>query len=389
MATRLVLHIGTQKSGTTYLQRVMQNLAPALRDQGVHYPTRIGGPREVYNHEAAAYGLLGREAFPWVPEERASAQAAVWAKLVEQVGTWAGPAVVSGEALSVITQKAARQLIDALAVPETHVVITARDLGRVLPSSWQQHIRNGRSTSFSAYLRQLASSRGEGSPAERSAAWETDPDQTFWRAFAIGSLVNRWAPLAKSVTVVPVPRRGDNPHELWQRFAASLDLGDILPNIPPEIDTVSANVGITEPETLVLAGLNRQARDIDIAQSTLRSIRGRIVRDGFVSREERGNPVRLPADWVHTIRGWADDDVTELLATTAALIGPADDLRVPEQLPVAGAAEVDQVAAAAGAAIFALNQPEPEPPAQVATASSRRRKGRRRLGKGRRENPAG
>ena len=54
MAARLLLHIGTQKSGTTYLQRVLQSLAPQLREAGVLYPTRIGGKTEVYNHEAAA-----------------------------------------------------------------------------------------------------------------------------------------------------------------------------------------------------------------------------------------------------------------------------------------------------------------------------------------------
>lgn len=377
MAARLLLHIGTQKSGTTYLQRVLQSLAPQLRETGVLYPTRIGGKTEVYNHEAAAYGLLGRDSFPWVPEHRAAAQEAVWARLVEQVNGWSGTAIISGEALSVISASAASTLVGALNVPETHVIITARDLGRVLPSSWQQHIRNGRGTAFGAYLRQLAQRRGTGNAAQRAENWEGDPDQTFWRAYAIGSLVSRWAPLARSVTVVTVPRKSDNPHELWQRFVQALDLTESLPQIPPAIDKLSANIGITEPEALVLAGLNRQAALTDTDEPVLRSMRAHIVRAGFAPRSERGNPVRLPADWIDTVRTWAGEDVAELQETTARIVGPVDDLLVGDETNYTSGPDAQQVAAAAGAALLAMDQHTDDPTTSPDEASPNRR-GRRR-----------
>lgn len=38
MARRIILHIGSPKCGSTYLQRVMLQNAPALRTRGIHYP---------------------------------------------------------------------------------------------------------------------------------------------------------------------------------------------------------------------------------------------------------------------------------------------------------------------------------------------------------------
>lgn len=352
MADRLLLHIGTQKSGTTYLQRVLARLSGELKREGVLYPTRLQGRREIYNHEAAAYGLLGTASFPWVAAARAEGQAGAWERLRRKVQEWDGTAIVSGEALSVIDPTAARQLVESLAVPHTHVIITARDLGRVLPSSWQQHIRNGRSTSFARYLQQQADRRGEGSARDLARRWDDDPEQTFWRAYAIGGLVERWAPLARTVSVVTVPRRGAPPDELWHRFRRALDLGPVLPETPPTIDDLEANVGLTEPEVLVLAALNRQVDSTKADSPAMRALRARIVRDAFAPRAERGSPVRIPDSWVPRVTNWAADDLGVLRSTSAILVGPEADLVVePPAGPGGEGPSVDDVARAAGAAL--------------------------------------
>ncbi len=366
MAERLILHIGTQKSGTTYLQRILENLSPQLRKKGVLYPIRLVGKKSVLNHEAAAYGLLGTAAFPWVPPHRAQAQADAWASLVEKVRRWDGTAIVSGEALSVIGADSAARLVESLGVERTQIVITARDLGRVLPSSWQQHIRNGRSTTFTSYLKQLQRLRGEGGPAERRAEWERDPEQTFWRAYAIGALASRWAPLAESVHVVGVPRRGGDPDELWHRFIRAVGIDDVAPRTPPAVDTVAANVGITEPETLVLASLNRALDATDLVESRRRAIRGRIVREAFVPRAERGRRVTLPPEWGPIVSTWASDDLEELLTGGAHLEGDPADLLVEPDAIGSGQHSAEEIADAAGVALALLGaaipeeQPEPD-----------------------------
>lgn len=354
MADRLLLHIGTQKSGTTYLQRVLARLSGDLKREGVLYPTRLQGRREIYNHEAAAYGLLGTASFPWVPEAKAQGQASAWERLRRKVAEWDGTAIVSGEAFSVIDSAAAQRLVESLGVANTHVIITARDLGRVLPSSWQQHIRNGRSTSFGSYLNQQAERRGQGPARDLVTRWDADPDQTFWRAYAIGGLAERWMPLARTVSVVTVPRRGAAPDELWHRFRRSLDLGPVLPETPPTIDDVAANVGLTEPEVLVLAALNRQVDPTKADGRDMRALRARLVRDAFAARPDRGSPVRIPASWLARVRAWADDDLAMLRSTPALLVGPESDLVVEESASAADGPRPEDVAQAAGAAIAVL-----------------------------------
>jgi hypothetical protein len=249
VATRLLLHIGTQKSGTTYLQRVLERLAVKIRDQGVLYPIRLAGKKEIYNHESASYGLLGRDHYPWVPQVRADAERPAWDVLVKKVREWPGTAIVSGEAISVVRRIGAEQLVSSLNVADTQIIITARDLGRVIPSSWQQHIRNGRSSKMSAYIQTLANKRRGDLDADE-ALWESDPDLTFWRAYAIGSLVKRWQSVVgpDRVTVVTVPGREAGPDALWLRFREGLRLSEALPTNPPKVDMLTANVGLTEAE---------------------------------------------------------------------------------------------------------------------------------------------
>lgn len=354
MANRLLLHIGTQKSGTTYLQRVLAQLSGQLKGDGVLYPTRLQGRREIYNHEAAAYGLLGTLAFPWVPPAKAQAQTSAWDRLRRKVSEWDGTVIVSGEALSVINAADAQRLVESLAVPNTQIVITARDLGRVLPSSWQQHIRNGRSTSFTSYLNQQAARRGEGTPQQLTERWDSDPEQTFWRAYAIGGLVERWAPLASNVSVVTVPHRGAAPDELWHRFRRALDLGPVLPESPPALDDISANVGLTEPEVLVLAALNREVDSSKADGRDMRALRSQLVREAFAPRTDRGSPIHIPESWLTRVTGWAADDLAMLRSTSALLVGPESDLEVAQTPRTPRPSLAEDVARAAGAALAVL-----------------------------------
>ena len=355
MADRLLLHIGTQKSGTTYLQRVLARLSGELKRDGVLYPTRLQGRREVYNHEAAAYGLLGTASFPWVAQAQAEEQAGAWERLRRMVQDWDGTAIVSGEAFCVIDPAAAQRLVESLGIPNTHVIITARDLGRVLPSSWQQHVRNGRSKGFESFLQHQADRRGEGSARDLKRRWDEDPEQTFWRAYALGGLVERWSPLARTVSVVTVPRGGAAPDELWHRFRRALDLGPVLPETPPAIDDLEANIGLTEPEVLVLAALNRQVDSTKAERPDTRALRARIVRDAFAPRADRGNRVRIPDAWVPRVSAWADDDVAVLRSTPAILVGQESDLVVEPPSGSGGdGPRPDEVARAAGAAIAYL-----------------------------------
>lgn len=58
MARDLILHIGTTKTGSTSIQRVLAGARPALRAQGVYYPTTPGDSQ----HDLLAYALMENHA---------------------------------------------------------------------------------------------------------------------------------------------------------------------------------------------------------------------------------------------------------------------------------------------------------------------------------------
>ena len=356
MATRLLLHIGTQKSGTTYLQRALERLAVKLRDQDVLYPIRLVGKKEIYNHEPASYGLLGRDHYPWVPQVRVDAERPAWDALVKKVREWPETAIVSGEAISVVRRSGAEQLVSSLNVSDTQIIITARDLGRVIPSSWQQHIRNGRSSKMSAYIQTLANKRRGDLDADE-ALWESDPDLTFWRAYAIGSLVKRWQSVVGSdrVTVVTVPGREAGPDALWMRFCEGLRLREVLPANPPKVDTLTANVGLTEAEVLLLAAFNKAVEGHGYDPKDVRAVRMRMINEALTTRANRGKSVALPLDRFELVRTWAQQDVTTLETSGARVVGD-----VAELLPSPGAVEtagpdLDDLERAAGQALALLS----------------------------------
>jgi hypothetical protein len=89
-------------------------------------------------------------------------------RLRTDVEQWPDTALLSAEALAVMEADGIDLLLGALPVARVDIVLTARDLGRVLPSSWQQNLRNGRSGSFDAYLAAIKEARGTTDPSQRS-----------------------------------------------------------------------------------------------------------------------------------------------------------------------------------------------------------------------------
>ncbi|WP_433476049.1 hypothetical protein ACQPZP_02810 [Spirillospora sp. CA-142024] len=346
MASKIVLHIGLQKSGTTFLQQVLQAGSETLAEAGVRYPVPLDwnrGRRTVANHEWPSYGLLGTE-YPWVSKQRASEEQGPWRALLDEVKSWPGTVLLSAEALSVVRKPAVHRLLDALGVDDVEVVITARSLDRSLPSLWQQHIRNGRTVSFETYLAGLA--------AQRDKGWddiETDPAAHIWRAFTLSRLVRRWSEAgAARVCVVTTP--GRPPHLLWQRFAEATG----LPDLPIGLDG-RTHTGLTAPETLVLSSMNAAIQETSWSRQDADRVR-RVVIDRLQTREHRGGKVVIPPDWRARLAEWSEDDLAALQRTSARIAGDLDDLRYTssQEGTTPTAEEIAQTGAIAAVALAEL-----------------------------------
>lgn len=203
MAERVVLHIGTMKSGTSYLQSVLARNLDALRASGYRF---LGG----------AFRAQSRA----VREVLSEGSDTRWRALAERAHRPTGRVpLVSMEFLSFAREEALDTLLRPLQGLDVDVVLTVRDQFRALPAQWQTYARNTGTASWAAYLREIGAYhpvRGARSRAFR----------TFHRAQDVPTILDRWSghPAVRSVTVVTVPPPGAPRQVLWDRFAVAVGI---------------------------------------------------------------------------------------------------------------------------------------------------------------------
>ncbi|MFI0353874.1 hypothetical protein [Actinomadura sp. 9N407] len=344
MATKVILHIGQQKSGTTYLQEILGSCTDGLAAKaGILFPPSLREilPDAIENHERAAYGLLGTE-FPWVSAERAEAEQRKWARLSERVRDWPGTVLLSAEALSVIRAPAVQRLAEELRPAELDVVITTRALGRTLPSLWQQHVRNGRSLGARQFFESLAEQRDRG-----GRAIEEERHLHLWRSFALGGLVRRWTGVAGRITVIINP--GTPPDLLWHRFADTIGAQTDLP--PENLLVRRTHAGLSLPETELMMHLNRAIEAAGWDDFEARALRERILTE---SAQPRGPRIGVPEAASELVQRWSEEDLDDLHRTGATVLGDVDDLRFRPERDVHPSVSAQQLGEAAATAIMAV-----------------------------------
>lgn len=361
MAARLILHVGPQKSGTTYLQEVLAGSIDELAEAGVVYPLSPDGRRRrrIENHEWATYGLLGTE-YPWVSESRAATESDAWQALERRVAREPGTVLLSAEALAVLRTPAIRLLLDRLGTDQVDVVITARALSRTLPSLWQQHVRNGRRLGFERYLEMLDDQRRL--PA---AQVEQERDLHLWRAFALGRLVRRWAAEVGMTRIRVVTSPGSPPELLWRRFTRAIGL-DSLADRPAALVARRVHAGLTAPEALVLASLNAALDRAGWPPVQARRLREVVLNEGFARRDDRGPRIAIPSRWAECVARWSAEDVAELCDSGVTIVGDTEDLRAEARPGGTRPPTVEEIGAAGAAALLAVaDDLRPTTPAQA------------------------
>jgi hypothetical protein len=177
MAVRVILHVGLMKTATTYLQRTFNDNVDALAAADIRWP----GSRLCFDAVADRFGR--------------PVGAGTWSQLVDEIAMHTGTVLISNELLSIRRQGRARAIVAELGA-SAEVVITARDLMRVVPSQWLTGAENGRSTPWPEFIEALTNNDA----AHPAVAW-------FWRRQHLPDIVGIWREAAgsDSVTVVTVP----------------------------------------------------------------------------------------------------------------------------------------------------------------------------------------
>ncbi len=361
MARRVVVHIGTPKSGTTYLQSLWWHNREALAGQRLLLP---GGSADVQFHASAVV-----RANAGVLETMTEHQLGAWDRVVDEVDRWQGDALLTQEQLVETSRDGAAAAIDRLrgVADEVHLVVTARDLVRQVPSAWQQRVKHGSPTTLRKFFRRVA---------------KDDPTFNFWHHQDVPRILERWAadlPPAH-VHVVPLPRPAADPSLLWGRTCDLLGIDDT----GLSLDAPVANETLAPAEIAFLRGVNAHFRNAHLDVALSRRVKG------FMEPRLGGRPpqrIALAPDMHAWLVERGNRMVDELAAAPWHVLGDLDDLR-PDPEPGAGVdpdavpdAEVLALAQEFLAAeLLARAEPgaggaagaPPSPPSAVAEEDSRR-----------------
>ncbi|MBS44801.1 MAG: hypothetical protein CMH83_16875 [Nocardioides sp.] len=233
---RVVLHVGTPKSGTTFLQQALWNNRDELAERGVRLP-----------------GSRQRDMFIGAVEVRE--QYRFWGYPAEQIdGTWAslcrdakqhdGLTIMSHELLGGADPEQARRALAELDGVRVDVVLTVRDLVRQATSEWQERVKNGSSRRFTRFQRRVVRQIDRGNFS--SGFWlNQDP---------VGAL-DRWATGLDParVHVVVAPPSGSDPGALWQSFGEAI--GVDTSTLDPAVER--SNQALGEAQVAVLRRVNK------------------------------------------------------------------------------------------------------------------------------------
>jgi hypothetical protein len=301
------LHVGSPKTGTSYLQGMVWHHRRALRDRGVLLPGR--SERDQYH---AALDVRQEYARSAAGERLKGA----WGRLVRAADDWDGRVLVTSEWLASASREQAQAAVQAWADTgrDVHIVITARDLARQLPAEWQQRLKHGSNRDFDAFMRK-AQRPGNAMYAR------------LWAAQDYADVADRWgrglAP--QRVHLVTVPPSGAPSTLLWERYAQVIEprLAELGPTGP------AANTSLALEQAELLRLLNRQLGDRLSAPGEYT----RFVRKMFTNRVLGGRPgtgLHLGGPDLEFARTRSHQVVEALRSSDVDVVGDLDDLLVAE-----------------------------------------------------------
>lgn len=359
----LYLHIGLQKTGTSYLQSIFWQNLPELAAQGLDL---------VPGSKRATFNLLLRIRDRFDPTTASPAITEALERLPAQLAAAPGDrALLTEESIGSANDDQVARLVAACGDREIHVVMTLRDLGRQIPSAWQQMAQSGGVMSWVEYL-------------DRMREVEGQSQARVWNSKDVGAILKRWSKHvpAERIHLITVPPAGGDPEVLLHRYCEVLGIDWRV--LDREVARSNKGIGLVQAE--LLRRINAVLPEADHE----REVYGEVAKRWFagtVLGPQDGDRIRIPAAYADWVRGVSDRYSDAIRAGGYPVTGdladldPADDAFTAEGFEVTDAdvldSAVDALAAVLGVRMDEVRARRAEP---APAPAPMRRKGKvRRL----------
>lgn len=351
-APRLYIHVGLQKTGTSYLQAALLRSRDSLAEDGLDLvpPTK---------RESFELMVVTRDRY--AARRDAESDRNILDRFTQQLAEAKGSrAVYSQESLAAAGDAQIERLLGACGDREVHVVVTVRDLPRGLPSAWQEELKAGSTVRFGRHLRRLRRQESEGA------------GRNPWIHLDAPAVLARWGEYLppERLHVVTVPPSGSAPTLLLERFATVLGVDPA--RLRPEDRPANTSLGLVQAE--VLRRVNAELPEEVHRRYVYSDVVKRSFASGVLGRQE-GVRILVPAKY----RAWCEEvterQVAALRDRGYDVVGSLDDLACLDRYFAAEPQSARQrdVAAASVSALAALL-------AERGTAVAERRTGEIRVG---------
>lgn len=318
---QVFLHVGAPKTGTTFVQQVLWRNREKLAADGVCYPLERPG-----EHLHAALDL---RKMPWAGRRDPQWEGA-WERVAQRARAWEGHRVViSNELLGGATAKQARAAVESVGPADVHVVLTARDLARQIPSGWQEHLKHQHPVTFDEFLDDLLTRGSEGRFG-----------QMFWSLHDVPEVLRRWAAAvpAHKIHVITVPQPGAQADSLWERFGRVV--GIHTGRYSTAIGRDNASIGLAEAE--LLHRVNR-ALDRRLPPEHYDPIIRRQLAETILAGRPEKARITLPPERYSQVAEQSKHVAAEVARAGYDVVGDVDELLPPPPREGDGARHPDDV----------------------------------------------
>jgi hypothetical protein len=335
------LHIGSPKTGTTYLQDSLWLNRETLASAGVLLPGRT----------RTIAGKWISELIQWDGEGE---QPPGWRRLCHEVnGADAQSVIISHEHLNKTTPAQWNLVLDTIEASRFEIVLTARDLARSVPAQWQSSVRQRYTWTLGEYADAVAAT-----PPGKQV---DGPARHFWRRQDSPTILDRFVGRVgvDRVRLVTVPPSGGDPDELWWRFCRA---SGIDASITQPAAVAHESLGAASAELMRRLNASGPVEELSVADYK-KAVNHGLSRHTLAQRRGEEPGLTLP----DRHRDWAERQAERLIrgieATGVEVVGDLDDLRPrpaarefvsPEDLPAGDLLD----AALAGLAGMAVQQVE-------------------------------
>ena len=313
----LYLHVGLMKTGTTYLQGVLDLNREALAAERVNF---VG---ETWSRQVrAAQDLLHLDQHD---PQIAALSAGAWDALLADVRSRPGIAnVVSMEFLSFARRRSVAQLARDLAGIDTHVIITVRDTAATIPAQWQTSITSGSTHTWADFQDGVQHAVRPWWPAY---AVRDSAVREFRRTQDVARVLEVWRRVvpADHLHVITVPLDRRDPELLWRRFSEVIGVDPGAATEPP----TDSNPSLGHASSELVRRLNLVLADVKPWDYN-RTVKVPLASSILAARRREEHRPGLDAATAAVAREWNGRTREVIERSGARVVGDLDDLPAAE-----------------------------------------------------------